>query len=546
MKFELHNLLIFTILFYSGMAHTQPFGNSLNLNGINDYVVIPDNELIDFSDSISIEVWVKPEDTSNHLILHKGQCPNNFGYYLDIFEGRISFGWLQGSCSETPINRYMTDSIVMFPHVFAHLAVIFGPDQIKIFINGILASGSLISGKHVPCVNTTEPLRIGAYMNGEGIVQNNFIGELDEFRIWNYQLSSEEVSNRMNAPLKGNELGLLAYYDMNELNELSDIMTLINKSIHSGRVLNGLFISDEEGFFSRNFPEYTSRELQYEYEKLLMIEVVENEKKAALVKADVEKQILLRNYTIVVAGILVLSSLLLFLFYKRKRDAEQKQKETFLSLQVSETEMKALRSQMNPHFIFNALQSIQTFLLSHKSEEANLYLLKFSKLMRAVLENSQYSEVPLKSDLQALELYMQLESIRLRHPFTYEFHIDKTVDIDSDFLPPLILQPFVENAIWHGLQHKSGAGHIDIFIAKQSNALHATVVDNGVGRNMSRQVAQPMLLKKESLGMKLTEERLKILNEVKNFKAHFKIIDLFTKDNQPSGTRVELSLPLVA
>ena len=201
---------------------------------------------------------------------------------------------------------------------------------------------------------------------------------------------------------------------------------------------------------------------------------------------------------------------------------------------------------MNPHFIFNALQSIQTFLLGHKSEEANLYLLKFSKLMRAVLENSQHSEVPLEKDIQALELYMQLESIRLPLPFTYQFHIDKSVDVESDFLPPLILQPFVENAIWHGLQYKPEAGHINIFITKIDNALHATVEDNGVGRDMSKQVAQPMLMKKESLGMKLTEERLKVLNEVKKFNARFIITDLFTKDNQPSGTKVELSLPLLA
>jgi len=139
----------------------------------------------------------------------------------------------------------------------------------------------------------------------------------------------------------------------------------------------------------------------------------------------------------------------------------------------------------------------------------------------------------------------------LPHPFTYQFHIDESVDVESDCLPPLILQPFVENAIWHGLQYKPEAGHINIFISKKDNALYATVEDNGVGRDTSKQVAQPMLpmnigMKKESLGMKLTEERLKVLNEVKKFKARFTVTDLFTKDNQPAGTKVELSLPLAA
>jgi sensor histidine kinase YesM len=137
---------------------------------------------------------------------------------------------------------------------------------------------------------------------------------------------------------------------------------------------------------------------------------------------------------------------------------------------------------------------------------------------------------------------MQLESIRLLHPFTYQFHIDDSIDIEETTIPPLILQPFVENAVWHGLQYKTEPGHIHIFLSKINNTLHAIVEDNGIGRDMHKQVNQPMLLKKESLGMKLTEERLKILNELKKIKAQFKITDLFTKENRPAGTRVELTL----
>ncbi len=272
----------------------------------------------------------------------------------------------------------------------------------------------------------------------------------------------------------------------------------------------------------------------------------ESEKQVSDSKVENEKQKFQRNSIAGGAGVIILSSLLIFFFYKHKRDAVQKQKETALSLQVSETEMKALRSQMNPHFIFNALQSIQTFLLSHKPDDANTYLLKFSKLMRLVLENSQYSEVSLKEDMQALELYMQLESIRLTHPFTYKFHIENTIDVEETTIPPLILQPFVENAIWHGLQNKPGPGHINIYISKKDNILHAAVEDNGVGRDISKKNVQPLLVKKESLGMKLTGERLKLLNELKNIKADFKITDLFTNGNSSAGTRVDLSLPIEA
>ena len=297
-------------------------------------------------------------------------------------------------------------------------------------------------------------------------------------------------------------------------------------------------------FNNKNDSAIMATQMQYTFDIKEAATKAEQEKKDAITKQELEKQKSLRNSIAGGAGIIVLSSVFSFFFYKRKRDAEQKQKETSLNLQVSETEMKALRSQMNPHFIFNALQSIQTFLLSNKSEDANSYLLKFSKLMRLVLENSQHGEVSLEDDIQALELYMQLESIRLTHPFTYKFHIDESVNVENDFIPPLILQPFVENAIWHGLQYKPKPGHIDIYISKKDNALYATVEDNGIGRNLSKQVAQPILHKKESLGMKLTEERLKILNELKKIKAQFQIVDLFTKENKPAGTRVELSLPI--
>ncbi|MEO5572373.1 MAG: tetratricopeptide repeat protein, partial [Bacteroidia bacterium] len=239
--------------------------------------------------------------------------------------------------------------------------------------------------------------------------------------------------------------------------ELSEVYSQSNNYKKALEYYKAAMIAKDSLFNEEKTQEITRKEMNYEFDKKETATKAEQEKKDAIAKQELEKQKLLRNSIAGGAGVVVLSSIFSFFFYKRKRDAvekqqkaEQKQKETSLSLQVSETEMKALRSQMNPHFIFNALQSIQTFLLSNKSEDANTYLLKFSKLMRLVLENSQHSEVSLKEDMQALELYMQLESIRLAHPFTYDFHIDESVDVEETTIPPLILQPFVENAIWHG------------------------------------------------------------------------------------------------
>jgi tetratricopeptide (TPR) repeat protein len=291
--------------------------------------------------------------------------------------------------------------------------------------------------------------------------------------------------------------------------------------------------------------EITSKEMQYEFDKKEAVTKAEQDKKDTLIKAELDRQKTLSNAIAGIAGIIILSSFFIFIFYKRKRDAVQKQKETALSLQVAETEMKALRSQMNPHFLFNALSSIHSFLINNQPEDAGTYLLKFKELVRRVLENSMLKEVTLEEDLKTLELYMQLENIRLDYPFTYQFHIDDKIDSEQTVIPPLILQPFVENAIWHGLQPRPDAGgHISISIHQSENNLLCVVEDNGVGRGSNKIKEKITPFKKDSLGIKLTEERLKIINEQRNTKACFNIIDLFTNENKPCGTRVQLTLPL--
>lgn len=198
---------------------------------------------------------------------------------------------------------------------------------------------------------------------------------------------------------------------------------------------------------------------------------------------------------------------------------------------------------MNPHFIFNSLQSIQNFLISNKPEDANEYLLKFSKLMRLVLENSQMQDVTLKDDILTLELYMQLEKLRFTKPFEYEIVVEASVDIDADTIPPLLLQPFVENAIWHGLQYKTDSGNILIRIKKEKDMLICVVEDNGVGRSNMQKLKNPVM-KKESLGMKLTEERIILLQKIRGVKATLRVVDLYNEKNVPEGTRVEVLLPL--
>lgn len=277
------------------------------------------------------------------------------------------------------------------------------------------------------------------------------------------------------------------------------------------------------------------------------------------------------KYLAVVLSIVVLSGLIIgYQYRKRKEDEAERQRQKHIEekdLQKQkfieeeerqkqkhseeaerlkrinvQTEMKALRSQMNPHFIFNALQSIQHFLSKHKSKDASEYLVKFGKLMRMVLEYSRESEVSIQQERDALELYMELESVR--QPFKFSFEFDESVSMEDDELPPLILQPFVENAIKHGLKTKKKGGHIKIEGRRINDELIFAVEDNGIGREASKSMQQTTAsFKKQSLGMKLTEERLAVLNETKKINAHYRIIDLYDNNNNATGTRVELIIP---
>ena len=286
----------------------------------------------------------------------------------------------------------------------------------------------------------------------------------------------------------------------------------------------------------------TSAELNYQFQKQQDSAKIIQEKKDALSIQEIQKQKLIRNVTIGGFAALTIIGFLGFVSFRNKRKREKAE----LFQRVAETEMKALRVQMNPHFIFNALGSIDSFLFNNNSADANNYLLKYKQLMRLILENSQHREVAVKEDMEALELYMQLESIRLAYPFTYHINLDDTIDEEETTIPPLILQPFVENSILHGLQRRTtSGGHIDITIEKQNDVLICTVEDNGGGRQVNIQTMQQGI-KKESLGMKLTEERLKIINELKKVKAYFTITDLYSNNNTPIGTRVQLTLPVAS
>ena len=245
-----------------------------------------------------------------------------------------------------------------------------------------------------------------------------------------------------------------------------------------------------------------------------------------------------RKSFILVLAVFFLFLILLFILYRHYHLKSQKR--------TLSAEQKLMRSQMNPHFIFNALLSIRIYLQNHNVTEAMEYLNQFSKLIRSILSSSLEKEISLDEELETMRLYINIENIRFCNEIDYHLNIDPEINLKAIKIPSLILQPFVENAIWHGLQSKEGYKKLDISISKKnSNFVNITIADNGIGRKETTKIdIEKLNTQKKSIGISLTLKRLE--NFSKNMKYTYKlnIIDLYNDYYDSLGTQVELDLPL--
>ncbi len=212
-------------------------------------------------------------------------------------------------------------------------------------------------------------------------------------------------------------------------------------------------------------------------------------------------------------------------------------KEEGLKYKIIESEMKSLRSQMNPHFIFNSLNSINGFVIENKTHLASDYLTKFARLIRLILENSKNETITLEKELDTLKLYLLMESLRFEDKFEYSINIQQSVEIEEINIPPLIIQPFVENAIWHGLLHRNTKGTLAINISQQKNYLQIEIIDNGIGREKSASYKNIKHESRKSYGIEITKQRLHSLNE----KNTIEIFDL-KNEFEALGTKVLLTI----
>ncbi len=225
----------------------------------------------------------------------------------------------------------------------------------------------------------------------------------------------------------------------------------------------------------------------------------------------------------------------------KQREAEIKQIKTEFEKQLAETQMAALRSQMNPHFIFNVLNSINKYILNNEKNAASNYLVQFSRLIRLTLENSKAAKVPLQNDLEALRIYIEMEKLRFGDKFSFSIEPEENIDPQYLNIPPLLIQPYVENAIWHGLMQRDSPGNLLVQLTQpQENAIKIVVQDNGIGRAKAQEIKSKSATAHKSYGLQITGDRIKIVNKLHGIKATVTVEDLYDEAQQPVGTKVTL------
>lgn len=267
----------------------------------------------------------------------------------------------------------------------------------------------------------------------------------------------------------------------------------------------------------------------------------DNQYQASEIKrqAQVKNILLAAMLLLLIAGALIWRNIIL---RKKYEQLEMLRRQTELQKQTQDLEMKALKAQMNPHFIFNSLSSINWFILKNKTQEASDYLTSFSRLIRMVLTNSDKPVISLDEELKMLRLYLDMEQLRLEHSFDYKIEMMNNIDPAEIYMPPMILQPFCENAIWHGLSHKTEKGVLTVNFELQEHLLNCTIADNGVGRQKADQLKNSKSHKEKSLGIQITKSRLSLFNGAQQESEYYNIEDVVDEKGIVDGTKVTLKI----
>lgn len=296
-----------------------------------------------------------------------------------------------------------------------------------------------------------------------------------------------------------------------------------------------LYKQSHDSVFSKQaYVKMAEMKVQYETEKAAAAFKLEQEKLRA------EKQEM-NNLLLTTLIFVVMTSLFAF-FYSRQRTAKIRAVEKAESIRkISELEMQSLRSQLNPHFMFNSLNSIQTLIMKQENDKSQTYLSRFARLLRIMLENTESPFIPLQKEIDFLQLYLSLESLRIPD-MQYSISIDPLLNTEKILIPNMLLQPYAENAIWHGLSHKVKDKQLQIRVSRENDSVNYEIEDNGVGRKKAKELESFFNKQHQSKGMELVQKRISLLSKEYNSAIITEISDVI-KNNEVAGTLVSIKIP---
>ena len=259
-----------------------------------------------------------------------------------------------------------------------------------------------------------------------------------------------------------------------------------------------------------------------------------------------KKQIVFRNALLLASVFLLLLTIVVAFFINKSIEAKKKKTESAFKQKIAESQIQSLRAQMNPHFIFNSLNSIENFMMQNEKRKASDYLHKFALLIRTILDSSRNEITSVSLDMEALKLYIDLEQMRFNNKFCYKENVDPKL-ISGDYnVPSLLIQPYVENAIVHGIAHSDKKDlTLTVSATLENDYIKYVIEDNGIGRIQAEDYNKINKLHHKSVGLKITEDRIHLFNQDENANGHIRITDLYTSDNIPNGTRVEVKIKVI-
>jgi sensor histidine kinase YesM len=333
--------------------------------------------------------------------------------------------------------------------------------------------------------------------------------------------------------------------------------------------------SNEITFTDSNEKELTQFSMQYELDKQQQDKELKHQTEILKRESKLKQQKTVTISVLIVLSLFIIFSLLIFisnriiksknyeLELKNQEILHQKEiirtqhdkikrelEETIVKQEKLEKErilyqFKALAQQMNPHFIFNTLNSIQYFIYQNDKESSTNYLAKFASLMRKTLYNSREDFVSVKEEIEAISLYLELEKMRFQNKFEFEIHIDEEIDKNNYKIPTLLIQPYLENSIWHGITHLEGKGLIKLQLKNNVKNIICIIEDNGIGRKKAAEINTQKRKSHVSMGASITEKRIELINVLYKQSLTINYTDIIDEKGNPKGTKVEINIPFV-